>query len=317
MRIAFVGKGGSGKTTLSSLFCRFLASQGHPVLAIDADINQHLASALGFPAEKAAAISGMGEDIRLIKEYLRGSNPLILSADDMIKTTPPGIGSRLLPFRGHNPIFGTFAREHEGVRLMATGGFCEEDIGVKCYHSKTGAVELLLNHLSDKENEYVVVDMTAGADSFASGLFTKFDLTVVVAEPTQKALSVYEQYRGYAASYGVKLAVVGNKIESEDDLAFLKGKVGDAFVAAFGRSGFVRAAERGETRPLDALEPENRSVLARIKEELDRTPKDWERSYAQAIEFHVKNAISWANAQVGRDLTAQIDPAFDPKSLAS
>ena len=48
MRIAFVGKGGSGKTTLSALFTRHLVALGRPVLAIDADINQHLGQALGL-----------------------------------------------------------------------------------------------------------------------------------------------------------------------------------------------------------------------------------------------------------------------------
>ena len=33
-----------------------------------------------------------------------------------------------------------------------------------CYHAKTGAVELYLNHLADGPGEYVVVDCTAGAD---------------------------------------------------------------------------------------------------------------------------------------------------------
>ncbi|MEU9382547.1 ArsA-related P-loop ATPase, partial [Streptomyces sp. NPDC048279] len=46
MRVAFVGKGGSGKTTLSALFARRLARSGAPVVAIDGDINQHLAHAL-------------------------------------------------------------------------------------------------------------------------------------------------------------------------------------------------------------------------------------------------------------------------------
>ena len=48
MKIAFVGKGGSGKTTLSSLFIRHLATTGAPVVAVDADINQHLGAALGL-----------------------------------------------------------------------------------------------------------------------------------------------------------------------------------------------------------------------------------------------------------------------------
>lgn len=78
------------------------------------------------------------------------------------------------------------ALDEGSVRLLATGAFTEEDLGVACYHSKVGAVELLLNHLLDGPGEYLVTDMTAGSDSFASGLFTRFDLTFLVAEPTRK-----------------------------------------------------------------------------------------------------------------------------------
>jgi CO dehydrogenase maturation factor len=307
MRIAFVGKGGSGKTTLSSLFIRHLASRGAPVLAIDADINQHLAAALGTDGGAAPALA---EDMRLIKEYLRGSNPRIRSADDMVKTTPPGKGSRLLSLKARNPIFSTFGRAAQGALLLSTGGFCEEDIGVKCYHSKTGAVELILNHLVDGPGEYVVVDMTAGADSFASGLFTKFDLTAIVVEPTAKSVSVYEQYRGYARDYGIALAAVANKIESSDDADYVRSLVGDALVATIGRSGFIRAGERGERRPFTELEPDALAALERLREELDARSKDWTAFYRQAVEFHGKNADSWASASVGRDLREQIDPEF-------
>src|SRR5919197_4770199 len=104
VKIAFVGKGGSGKTTLSSLFVRHLVAAGAPVVAIDADINQHLAAALGLPEEEAAAIPALGEHLPKIKEYLRGDNPRISSAEAMVKTTPPGRGSRLLRIGGDDPI---------------------------------------------------------------------------------------------------------------------------------------------------------------------------------------------------------------------
>jgi CO dehydrogenase nickel-insertion accessory protein CooC1 len=52
---------------------------------------------------------------------------------------------------------------------------------------------ILLNHLVDGPGEYVVVDMTAGADSSASGLFTRFDLTVLVCEPTLRSVGVYRE----------------------------------------------------------------------------------------------------------------------------
>ena len=98
MKIAFAGKGGSGKTTLLSLFVRHLAGQGLPVVAIDADINQHLAEALG-----ASQPPAMGAHLTEIKKYLRGTNPRISSAAAMVKTTPPGRGSRLLRHGGPDP----------------------------------------------------------------------------------------------------------------------------------------------------------------------------------------------------------------------
>ncbi len=104
MKIAFVGKGGSGKTTLAALHARHLTAEGHPVLAIDADINQHLAVALGGPAAVSAA-RPLSEHLPAIKEYLRGDNPRIASAAQMVKTTPPGRGSRLLRVAEENPIY--------------------------------------------------------------------------------------------------------------------------------------------------------------------------------------------------------------------
>ena len=186
MKVAFVGKGGSGKTTLSSLFVRHLAGQGLPVVAIDADINQHLAEALGVSGDPPA----MGAHLAEIKEYLRGGNPRIASAAAMVKTTPPGRGSRLLRLGGADPVHGLSVETPCGARLMATGPFSDDDLGVSCYHAKTGAVELYLNHLLDGPGEYVVVDCTAGAESFASGMFTRFDLTFLVAEPTRKGVGV-------------------------------------------------------------------------------------------------------------------------------
>ena len=140
----------------------------------------------------------------------------------MVKTTPPGRGSRLLRVVEDNPIWRRCVRTVDGVRLAATGGFAESDLGVACYHSKVGAVELILNHLVDADDEYVVVDMTAGADAFASGLFTRFDRTFVVCEPTVRAVGVYRQYLDYAADYQVAVSVVGNKVADEADEAFLR-----------------------------------------------------------------------------------------------
>ncbi|WP_406317125.1 ATP-binding protein [Streptomyces sp. NBC_00118] len=316
MKIAFVGKGGSGKTTLSSLFVRHLAAMGAPVIAVDADINQHLGPALGLDDDQAAGLPAMGARLPLIKDYLRGSNPRIASADTMIKTTPPGEGSRLLRVRENNPVYDACARPVEldggAVRLMVTGPFTEADLGVSCYHSKTGAVELCLNHLVDGRDEYVVVDMTAGSDSFASGMFTRFDMTFLVAEPTRKGVSVYRQYMEYARDFGITLKVVGNKVQGQDDLDFLRAQVGDDLLVTVGHSDWVRAMEKGRPPRFDLLEEPNAAALRTLRSAADAAyaGRDWERYTRQMVHFHLKNAQSWGNAKTGADLAAQVDPAF-------
>lgn len=316
MKIAFVGKGGSGKTTLSSLFVRHLASTGSPVVAVDADINQHLGPALGLADEEAGRLPAMGDRLALIKDYLRGSNPRITSTETMIKTTPPGEGSRLLRVCEDNPVYEACARPVEldggAVRLMVTGPFTEADLGVSCYHSKTGAVELCLNHLVDGQSEYIVVDMTAGSDSFASGMFTRFDITFLVAEPTRKGVSVYRQYKEYARDFGVTLKVVGNKVQGQDDIDFLRGEVGDDLLLTVGHSDWVRAMEKGRPPRFEQLEDGNRRALRALQAAADATyeQRDWERYTRQMVHFHLKNAQSWGNERTGADLAAQVDPDF-------
>lgn len=308
MKIAFVGKGGSGKTTLSALFCRHLSTLGLPVLAIDADINQHLGGALGL--DDGGITVPMGEHLGEIKNYLRGDNPRVPSADVMVKTTPPGAGSRLLSLTGNNPIWSRFGCDVGGVRLLATGAFTEKDLGVACFHSKTGVVELLLNHLVDGAGEYVVVDMTAGADAFASGLFTRFDRTFLVCEPTRKAIAVLRQYREYSADFRITLSVIGNKVRGPTDVEFLRREVGEDLLTNFALSGPVGAMEQGHRFGIEDLEPENRQALGRMHETVDATIRDPARFLTQMHEIHLRNAHAWANAATGADLASQIDPDF-------
>lgn len=308
MRIAFVGKGGSGKTTSAAVFSRYLAALGRPVLAIDADINQHLGQALGHDGPPPRAL---GADLTWLKEHLRGSNPRIAGSDVMIKTSPPGRGSRLLDLDPSGELLTRYAgTTPDGVRYLVTGEFDEADIGVSCYHSKTGAVELYLNHLVDGPGEYVVVDMTAGADAFASGLFTRFDLTVLVSEPTRRGVGVFRQYADNAAGHGVALRVLGNKIAEPADAQWLREQVGDALLGCVGQSSWVRAAERGAVAPVAELESANLAAFDAVLAELDARERDWDRYHRGSVEFHLRNAAAWGNRAAGEDLAAQVDPGF-------
>lgn len=57
MKIAVVGKGGSGKTTTSAVLARAIGRRGSPVVALDCDTNPNLGLSLGV---------GDGETERLL-----------------------------------------------------------------------------------------------------------------------------------------------------------------------------------------------------------------------------------------------------------
>jgi CO dehydrogenase maturation factor len=68
----------------------------------------------------------------------------------------------------------------------------------------------------------------------------------VICEPTVRSIGVYRQYRSYARDFGVRIAVVGNKVADEKDAAFLHAQIGADLVGWVSRSAHVRAAERGD-----------------------------------------------------------------------
>jgi len=56
MKIAISGKGGTGKTTLAGILVHLFNNDGYRVLAVDADPDANLASAIGIPPEHAVSI---------------------------------------------------------------------------------------------------------------------------------------------------------------------------------------------------------------------------------------------------------------------
>jgi len=63
MRVAVVGKGGSGKTTTSAVVARTLARRGLSVVALDCDTNPNLGISLGLGDEETERLVTMREEL--------------------------------------------------------------------------------------------------------------------------------------------------------------------------------------------------------------------------------------------------------------
>ncbi|HLF40356.1 MAG TPA: AAA family ATPase [Acidimicrobiia bacterium] len=63
MKVAVVGKGGSGKTTTSSVIARTLARRGLSVVALDCDTNSNLGISLGVGDEETARLVSLRQSL--------------------------------------------------------------------------------------------------------------------------------------------------------------------------------------------------------------------------------------------------------------
>jgi CO dehydrogenase maturation factor len=312
MRIAFCGKGGSGKSTLASLTARALAAKGKQVLVVDGDINQHLGEALGFDEDALRTQPKIGMDTKLFLETVKGTNPRISSVNAITESTPAGRGSGFLYMNTPSPVWDYYAREKDGIRFMGVGSHSDEEVGTTCFHKFTGAFGTFLNHMIDQPDEYLIGDMCAGADPFASsGLATRFDAVFLVVEPTLKSTGVYTQCKAYAKPYGTKIFVIANKVETAEDEAFIRERIEPAdFLGVFAKSTYVRNMEKGIFAPISELETDNLAVLDRVIATTNALTRDWDLYQKNGLIFHEQAAKSWANDLYGEDLMEQVDPEF-------
>lgn len=286
-------------------------------MAIDGDINQHLGAAIGLTPIEVRSLPKLGNDQGRLKEYVKGTNPRIASTEHITESMPPGRGSGFIPFGDrNNPILAHYALVRDNVTFISIGGHSKEDVGTTCYHRYTGAEGIFLNHLIDGPGQYVVGDMVAGADPFASsGIASRYDVIVLVVEPTVKSVAVFDQVTEYLQPFGLSVKVVGNKIVNEADVDFIKARVGDSWIGAFQTSEFIRRIDRGESLDIRQLEPGNVQILNTLKQLLDQAPRDWSRYLKVGIQYHEIVAKSWGERWLGVDPMSQVDPEFSYESV--
>lgn len=210
MKIAVSGKGGVGKTTFSALLIRTLNEQGKHVLAIDADPDANLAGAVGIAdAESIVPISEMKNLVYERTEAKPGSIGGFFKLNPRVDDLPDALSARL-----------------GNIKLMRLGGVKKGGSGCICPESTL--LRALITHIVLARNEVVVMDMEAGIEHLGRATAQAVDKLLVVVEPGRRSIDTAEHIKILAAGIGLKnIALVGNKIRSDKDIAFLKEHLAD------------------------------------------------------------------------------------------
>ncbi|MFT4244313.1 MAG: hypothetical protein ACMXYB_02555 [Candidatus Woesearchaeota archaeon] len=326
MRVAFVGKGGSGKSTITSIFSRYLMDNSIPQIIIDADINMHLNLLLQVHHDKSKSIS-LDANVSQVREFLRGCNKHIGSSNLYVKTTPPGIGSNFLINKSQNYILKEFSTQiNSNTYFLEVGTYESEGIGTSCYHGNLSVLENVLTHSLDDEESFVVVDMVAGTDAFSNSLHLLFDAIVFVLEPTPESISVYKKYVELSKSAGVEqnLYCLLNKAEDEDDTKFVKSQGIDInWILPYSKqlrkySQYIISEfnddENSENTRIQ-LPQKVTEVADEIFEDIKGTLKDRDEILKQIHELHLKYIAQDYIVKTMGDLSDQIDTKFSFKKL--
>jgi len=246
MKVGIVGKGGTGKTTLSGLICRAYAARGLRVLAVDTDSNPNLAMSLGLSEEIASATPVVPRAL-IVGGGSGQMSPKQVVADYGLPT----------PF---------------GVTLLHA--MRVDQAGAGCTCSSHSTVRSLLGAALEDEADITLVDMEAGLEhlSRSGGTLAYADVLLMVMEPTVKSILTAARTVPLAQELGIpRVYGVGNKARPGDadfyaTVAAERG-VPLAGVVPFHPS-LGEADRRGEAVPEGAA-PEVQAAVDGILELLD------------------------------------------------
>ncbi|MEW6011181.1 MAG: AAA family ATPase [Euryarchaeota archaeon] len=201
MIIAVSGKGGTGKTMVSSTLVKLLSTTGKDVLAIDADPDSNLPEALGVIVDKTVG------DVR---EELK--------KDTAAGNIPPGANKwDILDYKIMESVI-----ETRGFDLLVMG----RPEGSGCYCAVNNMLRKIIETLSSNY-DYIVIDTEAGLEHLSRRTTHNVDIMLVVTDPSHRGILTADRIGELAKELEInfkKLFLILNRLKKEDE-ADLKQKI--------------------------------------------------------------------------------------------
>lgn len=253
MKLAITGKGGVGKTTLAAALAKIYSENGYSVIAVDADPDANLASALGIPPEVAETITPISHLKDLIAERTGGE--------------PGTMGGMFSLNPKVDDIPDMYVLRVGEIRLMVMGTV--ETGGMGCVCPESAFVRRLLQHLVIERDEVVIMDMEAGIEHLGRATAKSVDALLVVLEPGRRSAQTAKTIKKLAGEIGLEhVFAVMNRFTSEDQEKKIAATLPD--LPILGKIGDYQAVRDADLNGLPAWEssPDYMSDVSAIWEKL-------------------------------------------------
>lgn len=240
MRLAFVGKGGVGKSAIAGTFCRVLARQGHPVLAIDSDPLPGLAYSLGLAISDAPlpddAVEERAEGEDGPRYRLRTGLTAGDAVDQYAVTAPDGV--RFLQFGKH--------RSQTGRGL---------------FRSQFAFRQITRELPEDRWN--IIGDLPGGTRQPFTGWGNFARTILIVVEPTAKSLLTARRLSRLALDeeHPRRVLAVANKVREDGDVEMVADRTGLEVIGVVPWDEALAEAEQKMAAPID-MAPDSPAVKA-------------------------------------------------------
>ncbi len=210
LKIAISGKGGVGKTTLCAVWAHLFCRDGLDVLALDADSDANLASALGVSADSVP--TALIEMKDLIQERT-GAKPG--AAGQYFKLNP-----------NVSDLPDKYCTEIEGIKLLSLGSI--EKAGSGCACPEGAFLKALMTYTILHRQEMILVDLAAGLEFMGRACVKGVDGLVAVVEPGQRSIETALNVARMAGEMGIPhVGVFANKITDPEQVGQIAEQLGE------------------------------------------------------------------------------------------
>ena len=198
MKVTICGKGGCGKSTVTSLLAKALARRGKEVLVIDSDeSNYGLHRQLGM--ELPGDFTGYfgGKEMVLNDMMLSKFTHQFFQETWTMKDIPEKYYSL-----------------KDGVKLMASGKIHQANEGCSC--AMGTVMTQFVQNLRLAKDQFALLDMEAGVEHFGRGIDNGVDLVLMIVDPSYESLQLSKKVGELAESIGKPFYYVFNKVTEDN-----------------------------------------------------------------------------------------------------